>query len=390
MATAALIVAAGRGTRAGGSLPKQYADLGGTPVLARTVAAFAGHGGVDDVLVVIHPDDEDTCRRACATLDILPPVAGGDTRQRSVLAGLEALGAARPDNVLIHDAARPFVDAGVIDRVIAALDDHTGAIPALPVSDTVKRADGRTIRETVDRSVLWTAQTPQGFHFDAILAAHLKAQADGRGDLTDDAAVAEWYGHDVTLVDGAPENRKLTTAEDIAEAQRRMLTDTAAGLLDIRVGHGFDVHAFEPGDHVILCGVEIAHTAKLKGHSDADVGLHALTDAIFGALGEGDIGQHFPPSDPQWRGAASDIFLKAAGGRVAERGGAIAHVDVTLVCELPKIGPHAAAMREAISGILSLDIGRVSVKATTSERLGFTGRGEGIAAHATATVRLPL
>ena len=389
MATAALIVAAGRSTRAGGSTPKQYADLGGTPVLARTVSAFAGHGRVDDVLVVIHPDDETTCRDALAGFDILPPVPGGDTRQRSVLAGLKALDAGRTDNVLIHDAARPFVDAGVIDRVIDALGIHAGAIPALPVSDTVKRADGRTIRETVDRSVLWTAQTPQGFHYDAILKAHLKAQADGRGDLTDDAAVAEWCGHDVTLVDGAPENRKLTTAQDIADAQRRLLVDGAAGLLDIRVGHGFDVHAFEPGDHVILCGVEVPHTAKLKGHSDADVGLHAVTDAIYGALGDGDIGQHFPPSDPQWQGARSDIFLNAAGARVAERGGVIAHVDVTLICELPKIGPHAAEMRGAIAGILSLDIGRVSVKATTSERLGFTGRGEGIAAQATATVRLP-
>ncbi|MGI9414484.1 MAG: bifunctional 2-C-methyl-D-erythritol 4-phosphate cytidylyltransferase/2-C-methyl-D-erythritol 2,4-cyclodiphosphate synthase [Hyphomicrobiales bacterium] len=390
MATAALIVAAGRGTRAGGSVPKQYADLGGRPVLAHTAAAFARHGAVDQVQIVIHADDEDACRQACSGLDVRPPVAGGETRQRSVLAGLRALEPGSPERVLIHDAARPFVEADLIDRVIAALDAHTGAIPALPVADTVKRADGRSILETVDRTGLWTAQTPQGFRFDAILSAHLKAQAAGRDDLTDDAAVAEWCGHDVVVVDGAPENRKLTTAGDIAEAQRRMLVGQAAGLLDIRVGHGFDVHAFEPGDHVILCGVEVPHSASLKGHSDADVGLHALTDAIFGALGDGDIGQHFPPSDPQWRGAASDIFLKAAAETVSDRAGIIANVDVTLVCEAPKIGPHAPAMRAAIADILSLDIGRVSVKATTSERLGFTGRGEGIAAHATATVRLPL
>lgn len=390
MVTAAVIVAAGRGTRAGGDVPKQYAELAGAPVLAHTLAAFSGHPSIDHVQVVIHRDDEKPFSESSEGHDVLPPVAGGETRQASVRAGLAALASLAPDVVLIHDAARPFVDAATIDRVISALENCDGAIPALQIADTIKRADDGQISETIPRAGLWTAQTPQGFRYAAIAEAHTQARNAGRDDLTDDAAVAEWSGLVVSIVEGNTENRKLTTSADMEEAQRKMMADQALRQADIRVGHGYDVHAFEPGDRVTLCGVEVPHEAKLKGHSDADVGLHALTDAIFGALGDGDIGQHFPPSDPQWKGAPSDIFLKAAGDEVSKRAGAIANVDVTLVCEAPKIGPHAPAMRACIARILNLSLDRVSVKATTSERLGFTGRREGIAAHATATLRLPL
>ncbi len=390
MTTAAVIVAAGRGTRAGGDLPKQYASLAGRPVLAHTVDVFVQHPAIDLVQVVIHADDAPAYAAACSDLATLPPVPGGQTRQESVLAGLAALEQHTPSKVLIHDAARPFVDAPTIDRVIAALDQYDGAIPALAIADTLKKTDNRRITETIDRTGLWAAQTPQSFRFGAIVDAHRKARDAGRSDLTDDAAVAEWCGLNVAVVEGTPQNRKLTTAADIEEAQRQMNSRSTQTLDDIRVGHGYDVHAFEAGDHVILCGIKVPHDAKLKGHSDADVGLHALTDAIFGALGDGDIGQHFPPSDPQWKGAQSDIFLKAAGDHVAERSGVIANVDVTLVCEAPKIGPHAVEMRQCIADILDIALDRVSVKATTSERLGFTGRREGIAAYATATLRLPL
>jgi 2-C-methyl-D-erythritol 4-phosphate cytidylyltransferase/2-C-methyl-D-erythritol 2,4-cyclodiphosphate synthase len=388
MTNAAIIVAAGRGTRAGGEVPKQYADLAGKAVLARTAEAFAHHRAIDHVQVVIHRDDAGAFAAACGHLSLLEPVAGGATRQESVFNGLQALAPHQPDAVLIHDAARPFVSHGLIERVLAGLDGHAGAIPATAVADTLKRADGAHITGTVDRSGLYAAQTPQGFRYDAILAAHAQVRANGLFELTDDAAVAERCGLDMVLVDGDIVNRKITSADDMEDARRR-LAATGGALLDVRVGNGFDVHAFEPGDHVVLCGVSVPHTAALKGHSDADVGMHALTDAIYGALCEGDIGRHFPPSDPQWRGASSDIFLAHAARMVAARGGVIGHADVTLVCELPKIGPHAEAMRETLARIMGLEVGRVSVKATTSERLGFTGRGEGIAAYATATIRLP-
>ncbi len=390
MTNAAIIVAAGRGTRAGGALPKQYADLDGKCVLTHTAEAFAHHPDIDLVQIVIHPDDTDACLGACGHLNLLPPVAGGATRQESVLNGLNALSQFTPHSVLIHDAARPFVSNALISRVLQAVEETGGAIPGIAVADTLKRAENGKIGETVDRTGLFGAQTPQGFAFEAIRSAHTDAANHGDMSLTDDAAVAERAGMTVSLVTGDPENRKLTSSHDIDMARKQMSQTRNMSLLDVRVGYGYDVHAFEPGDHVILCGIEIPHDARLKGHSDADVGLHALTDAIYGSLGEGDIGQHFPPSDPQWKGAKSDIFLAAAGRLGAERGGVIGHVDVTLVCERPKIGPHSAAMREEIGRILDLDIGRISVKATTSEQLGFTGREEGIAAHATATVRLPL
>jgi 2-C-methyl-D-erythritol 4-phosphate cytidylyltransferase/2-C-methyl-D-erythritol 2,4-cyclodiphosphate synthase len=381
--TFALIVAAGRGTRFGGSLPKQYLGLGGTTVLRHAAAAFATHPRIAGVLVAIRPEDRKLFDQAMTGLSLLPAVPGGAERQDSVRLGLEALATRQPDRVLIHDGARPFPDAALIDRVIDGLDRASAAIPALPLGDTIKRAaDGRVL-ETIDRSQLWRAQTPQGFHFDAILAAH--RQMAGRV-LTDDAAVAEAAGIAPLIVAGSEENMKVTTAEDLAATERLL----AARQADVRVGQGFDVHPFGPGDHVMVCGVAIPHEVAPVGHSDADVGLHALTDAVLGAIGAGDIGMHFPPSDPRWRGASSDRFLAYAATLVRERGGAIAAVDVTIICERPKIAPHRDRMIERVAEILGISPDRVSVKATTTERLGFTGRGEGIAAQAVATIRLPL
>lgn len=385
MPIAALIVAAGRGTRAGGDIPKQYAVIGGAPVIARCLNAFVAEPALTMIQVVIGQGD-----RAfyAASVDprsakLVEPVAGGATRQASVLAGLEALAAYSPDLVLIHDAARPFVSSRTITNVIAALRGTEGAIAAVPLADTLKRQHAdRTIAGTVDRAGLWRAQTPQGFRFDAILAAHRSAAAAGRVDFTDDASVAEWAGLSVALVEDSAENFKITTAAELEKA-RSMLNPMP---LEPRTGTGFDVHRFAPGTSVWLCGVEVPHDARLDGHSDADVGLHALTDAILGALGDGDIGQHFPPSDPQWKGAASHLFLRDAARRVAERGGHIINVDVTLLCEAPRVGPHREAMRRAIAAILGIDVSRVGVKATTTEGLGFTGRREGIAAMASATV----
>ena len=379
----ALIVAAGRGTRFGGALPKQYLPLGGQSVLRHAVEAFARHPKVAVVQVVIRDEDRAVFDEAMTGLAILPPVPGGAERQDSVRLGLEALTPHAPARVLIHDGARPFPDAALIDRVVAALDGAPAAIPALPLGDTIKRVEDGVIVATVDRSRLWRAQTPQGFHFPPILAAH-RAMA-GR-ILTDDAAVAEAAGIAPVIVAGTEDNLKVTTAHDLAAAERLLMARRA----DVRVGHGFDVHGFGPGDHVTICGVEIPYGASLVGHSDADVGLHALTDALLGAIGAGDIGLHFPPSDPRWKGAASEQFLRHAALLVREQGGEIAAVDVTVICEAPKIGPHRAAMVERVAAILGLAPARVSVKATTTDRLGFAGRGEGIAAQAVATVRLPL
>jgi 2-C-methyl-D-erythritol 4-phosphate cytidylyltransferase/2-C-methyl-D-erythritol 2,4-cyclodiphosphate synthase len=372
-----------------GGPPKQYAPLGGQPLLARALAGFVAHPGIDQISVVIHPDDALHYRTATEALAhrLAPPIHGGGTRQESVRLGLEALAGAAPSLVLIHDAARPFVGRDVICRVIDALSRHAGAIAAEPVTDTLKRASSSgTIAGTVDRTGLWRAQTPQGFRFAPILAAHRRAASEGRADFTDDASLAEWAGLEVALVQGSSRNMKITHAEDLAMAER-LISD--AGALEPRVGTGFDVHRFAPGDHVWLGGVRIAHTLGLEGHSDADVALHALTDALLGAIGDGDIGAHFPPSDPKWRGAASRIFVEDAVARVAARGGRISNVDLTLLCEAPRIGPHRDAMRESISRMLGIDASRVGVKATTTEGLGFTGRGEGLAAMASATVLLP-
>jgi 2-C-methyl-D-erythritol 4-phosphate cytidylyltransferase/2-C-methyl-D-erythritol 2,4-cyclodiphosphate synthase len=392
MLNAVLIVAAGRGTRAAttSGLPKQYASIAGEAALTRVLKTFLGHSAIGLAQVVIHPHDRALYDAAVAGLSgpLAPPVWGGKARQESVRAGLLALKAASPEHVLIHDAARPFVTHAVIDRVLGALRHHAGAIAALPVADTLKRAGAHgLIAETVERGDLWRAQTPQGFRFPTILAAHEAAAAAGRSDFMDDAAIAEWAGLAVALVRGEERNFKLTGAEDLIVAES--LIANARVTPDVRTGTGFDVHRFAPGDHVWLCGVKIPHTHTLEGHSDADVGLHALTDALLGALGAGDIGQHFPPSDPHWRGAASHVFLRDAVRRVAERGGRISNVDVTLLCEAPMIAPHREAMRTEIAAILGIEVGRVGVKATTTEGLGFTGRREGIAAAATATIVLP-
>jgi 2-C-methyl-D-erythritol 4-phosphate cytidylyltransferase / 2-C-methyl-D-erythritol 2,4-cyclodiphosphate synthase len=383
---AAVVVAGGRGLRAGGEIPKQYRTVANVPVIGRSLALFARHPGVGAVQPVIHRDDAALFAEVAAGLELLPPVPGGAKRQGSVRAGLEALAPHRPDIVLVHDAARPFASAALVSRAIAAGAEKAAAVPATPVSDTVKRIDpAGSVVETLDRSRLVTVQTPQAFAFSLLLDAHRRAAAAGRDDFTDDAALAEWAGIAVSVFEGERGNVKLTTADDFARAEAEQLTACA----DIRTGSGFDVHSFGDGDHVMLGGVRIPHARGVIGHSDADVALHALTDAVLGALADGDIGQHFPPSDPQWRGASSDRFLAFACGRVRARGGLVAHLDVTIVCEAPRVGPHRDAMRARIAEIAEISVARVAVKATTSERLGFTGRGEGIAAMATATIRLP-
>lgn len=379
----ALIVAGGTGQRFGAERPKQYLDLAGKPILRRTVEAFLGHPAVSSVQLVIDPAWREFYDTAVAGLDLPEPVSGGATRQDSVRNGLEAIAARGGcDRVLIHDAARPLIDAATITAVIAVLDATPGAIAAVPVADTLKRGAAGTVTGTVDRDGLWRAQTPQGFRFPLILDAHRAAAGLA---LTDDAAVAERAGLAVALVPASEENFKVTTPDDLVRASRLLM----ASLGDVRTGSGYDVHRFTDGDFVTLCGLRVPHDQGLDGHSDADVGLHALTDAILGALAAGDIGSHFPPSDPQWRGADSAKFLRHAADLVAARGGIIAHADITIICERPKIGPHRTAMTSRVAGILGIAVDRVSVKATTTERLGFTGRGEGIAAQAVATIRLP-
>jgi len=387
MATiAAVLVAAGQGVRVGGHLPKQFQHVGGETLFRHSLLAFARAPSVSLIQPVIRPDDADLANIEAKGLNILPPVFGGATRQTSVRAGLEALSSRSPDIVLVHDAARPFASVDLISRAIEAAEKTGAAIPALPVTDTVKRVnEAGTIEATLDRSSLRVVQTPQAFAFPALLDAHRRAAEQGRDDFTDDAALAEWAGMKVSVFPGEPNNMKLTTSEDFARAEAIQM----AALGDVRTGSGLDVHAFGPGDHVMLGGMRIPHSRALTGHSDADVALHALTDAILGALADGDIGAHFPPSDPQWGGVSSDRFLRFAVDRVKGRGGRIAHLDLTIVCETPRIGVHRDSMRASIAKIVGIDVERVAVKATTSEKLGFTGRGEGIAAFATATIRLP-
>jgi 2-C-methyl-D-erythritol 4-phosphate cytidylyltransferase/2-C-methyl-D-erythritol 2,4-cyclodiphosphate synthase len=375
--TLALIVAAGRGQRAGGGVPKQYRPVGGVPVLRRTAAVLCGHDGIDGVCVAIHPDDRSRYDDALNGLPLLPPVPGGATRQDSVRAGLEGLVDRSPDIVLIHDAARPFAAPAVIDRVISGAREHGAAIAALPVVDTLKCAADGTIAGTVDRTGLWRAQTPQGFAYAPILEAHRRAA--GR-DYSDDAAVAEAAGMAVQLVLGGEENFKITTEDDFARAEAIVSRNRQP-----RTGYGFDVHAFGPGDHLWLGGVRIGHDRALRGHSDADVALHALTDAILGAAADGDIGIHFSDKDPRWKGASSDRFLADALRRLNDRGGRLVHVDVTVICEAPRIGPHRDAMLARLSELTGLPPTRIGLKATTTEQLGFLGRGEGIAAQAVAT-----
>ena len=381
----ALIVAAGRGSRFGGPLPKQYALLAGRPVLRHTVEAYRTAPGINNLRVVIAPGDEIHYRAAVEGLALPAPIPGGLSRQQSVLNGLEALAAEPPDLVAIHDAARPFVKAVDIAACLttASTTGIDGAVLGVPLSDTIKRSDSSgAIAETVPRANLWRAQTPQVFRFAALLNAHRVVASLGASEataLTDDAAVAERAGLKVVMVQGSEDNRKITTADDLARSVA----------METRAAFGFDVHGFGPGNAVMLGGVAIPHSQTLAGHSDADVALHALTDAVLGTIGAGDIGKHFPPSDPQWRGVSSDRFLRHAVELLGARGGRIVHLDVTLVCEAPRIGPHREAMAASIARIAGIDPERVSVKATTTEGLGFTGRREGIAAQAIATVEVP-
>ena len=388
---AVIVVAAGKGERVstdGVPDPKQYRTIGGQPVLSRTIAAFLALPQVSQIVTVIHPDHGDRYA-ALGLVDerVMPPVLGGSSRQASVLEGLKALAPLRPDLVLIQDAARPFATPQLIGDVIAALEQYDGALPTLPVTDTIKRAlDGRQVATTEDRSQLFAAQTPQGFRFGQLFSAHMRASTMRNRQFTDDAEIAEWAGLRVAMVMGDRANIKITHPDDFARAERILTGDT---FMETRIGTGYDVHSFEPGDAVWLGGVRIPHKAKLNGHSDADVALHALTDAILGAIGEGDIGIHFPPSDMQWKGAASTIFLKHAGHLVAKAGGRIVNLDVTIVAEGPRIAEHVPAMRGVIAETLGIATSRIAVKATTSERLGFVGREEGIVAMASASVEVP-
>lgn len=388
MRIAAVIVAAGRGQRAGAGKPKQYRLLGGEPLLRRTLQTFDAHSAIERIVPVIHGDDAAHYARASRGLDTkcAAPVFGGATRQLSVFAGLQAIKASAPDIVLVHDAARPLVSQALIGRAIKMMDAAIAAVPAVPVTDTVKRvkADGH-IAETLDRNKLRLTQTPQIFSFAKLLDAHRRAAAQGLQDFSDDATLAEWAGIPVATFPGETGNVKFTTADDFLRADTNSST-----LYEYRNGSGFDVHAFKPGDHVTLGGIKIPHTQALSGHSDADVLLHALTDAVLGAIGEADIGAHFPPSDEKWRGAASEIFFRHAIDLLEKIGGSLVNLDATLLCEAPKIGPHRDAIRASIATITDIDIGRVAVKSTTMEKLGFIGRGEGIAAMASATVCLPV
>lgn len=378
MTTCAIIVSAGRGHRFGAGLPKQYCDLAGQPVVRRTLRQFISHPMIDHVIGVVHPDDVALFESAADGFDDISHTPGGAERQDSVRNGLQAAAAFAPDKVLIHDAARPLVSHRIISDILAALDQNPGAVPAVAVADTLKRGDGKTVHATVDRTGLFRVQTPQGFRFDEIFSAHQLVAGQA---LTDDAAVAETNGLAVAIVAGDENNLKITTQEDMVRATELLSKN------EFRTGLGFDVHRFEPGDAVRLCGIDIPFDRKLAGHSDADVALHAATDAILGAIGGGDIGAHFPPTEPQWRGADSEVFLKKAADMVRDEGGVIVNLDITIICEAPKIGPHRDAMRARVAGILAVAEGQVNVKATTTERLGFTGRGEGIAAQAIATVR---
>lgn len=385
----AIIVAAGQGLRAGGGVPKQYRTVAGQPLLRHAATALLGHPGISGVTVVINPDCRHLYDAAVAGLALPQPVAGGATRQASVAAGLAALAADPPAIVLVHDAARAFVPAAVIDALLAALDDADvdGACPALPLVDSVRRGEHGRFSGSIDRNGLWRVQTPQAFRYPAILAAHRTAPPG----QTDEVGIALAAGLRVAITPGDERAFKVTEPADFAKAQAmsNAMSSATTSMFTSRAASGFDVHMFGPGDHVWLCGVRVPHDAGLVGHSDADVGLHALTDALLGTIAAGDIGDHFPPSDARWRGAASDQFLAHAAQLVRARGGIIDHVDVTLICERPKVGPHRAAMQARIAAILGLGGDRVSVKATTTEGLGFTGRREGIAAQAMASVRVP-
>lgn len=381
---AVIIVAAGRGHRASKDLPKQYQFVFNKTVLNHTIKSFHSCGAISNILCVIHPDDHELYENAVKPFEILSPVPGGATRQESVYCGLQALQGIAPDIVLIHDAARPFISERIINELINTIaQGGKAALPALPIVDSLKKASDGYVCAAPERDGLYRAQTPQAFSYTDIVSAH---QAATGKEFTDDVAVAMAAGYSAKIIAGSEAAFKITHTQDFKKAENHLMMQMS----DIRVGQGYDVHKFEIGGHVWLCGVKIPHTMALRGHSDADVAMHALTDALYGALAEGDIGRHFPPTEAKWKGAASDIFLRHAAELVAERGGMIASVDLTIICESPKITPHADAMRARLADIMNLDISRISVKATTTEKLGFTGRGEGIAAEAIATIRLPL
>lgn len=379
---AAIIVAAGRGQRVGGEIPKQYLEINGVSILRHTINVFLNSKNIDYIQVVIHPDDQNLYDNAIYGLNLPHAVMGGDTRQQSVLNGLLAAREINPKNVFIHDAARPFVSERLIKELAENVEISGAVIPALKVSDTIKYMTDDFINNTIDRNYLYRAQTPQVFDYETILKAH---ETSKDRELTDDSAIAEQNGIKVNVILGSEDNFKITTEEDLRKAEMM----TGKNYTDVRIGYGIDVHAFEEGDSVILGGLKIPYNKKLKGHSDADVALHAITDAILGAMAMGDIGEQFPPSDDKWKGASSDIFLKHAAKLVDEADGVIANIDLTIICEAPKIGPHRDLIRDRISEIVDLDIARISVKATTTEKLGFTGKGEGIMAQAIATIRLP-
>ncbi len=391
MSVVAVIVAGGSGLRAGGGLPKQYQLVGGKPVIRWTLEAFLNHPMISKVQTVIGHGHEALFASATEGLhQLLVPVVGGGSRQDSCREGLEACSLLGGVKVLIHDAARPFLSPDLISSVINELDHAAAVIPGLPVADTMKYAPSGLIERTVDRASLWFVQTPQGFQFDKILSAHRKALSDGKTTFTDDAAVAEYAGMRVQIVAGEQKNLKLTTSHDIFEADREHSTHRFESLPDVRMGQGIDFHVFEKGTAVTLCGVKIPHTHKLKGHSDADVALHALTDAILGSIGESDIGQHFPPTDKQWKGAPSSIFVAKAMELLAGRSGVLSNVDLTILAEAPRIGPHLVAMKQSLSLMLGIGVDRIGIKATTTEKMGAIGRKEGMSASAIATVRLPL
>ena len=387
---AAVIVAGGSGMRAGGAKPKQYQLMGGKPVIRWTLEAFLSHPGISHVQTVIGEGHADLFADATLGLNLPPPVTGGDNRQDSCRIGIEACQALAPDKVLIHDAARPFISAGVISAIVAELDSSDAVIPGLPVADTMKFAPDGFIEKTVDRASMWFVQTPQGFTYQKILAAHRRVVREGRSGFTDDAAVAEFDGLTVKIIAGDQGNRKLTTSLDVLAADREVSSRLFAERPDIRSGQGIDFHQFDKGTFVTLLGVKVPHSRGLKGHSDADVAMHALTDAILGAIGEGDIGTHFPPSEARWKGVASTNLLAKAVALLKARNGIIANVDVTILAEEPRIGPHIMTMKATLAPVLEIPVTRIAIKATTTETMGAIGRKEGMAAFATATVRLPL
>lgn len=390
MTVAAVIVAGGNGLRAGGELPKQYQLIGGKPVIWWTLKSFIDHPAISHVQAVVGQGHEELFTTATQGWALPKFVYGGATRQDSCRIGINACAGIEPTKVLIHDAARPFVSAWLISDILAALDLHPAIVPGLAVVDTMKYAPNGVITKTVDRNALWFVQTPQGFAFDKIMSAHRRAEKESVSGLTDDAAVAEASGLEVRIIPGELRNKKLTTSQDIKIANAEMMLKHLTEKPDVRTGQGIDFHIFGEGNLVTLCGVAVPHSHKLKGHSDADVALHALTDAILGAIGEGDIGVHFPPSDQKWKNANSSIFVAKAMSLLAARGGVVANADITILAEAPKISPHLAAMKAVVSQLLQISVDRIAIKATTTETMGAIGRREGMAAFATVTIRLPL